>query len=64
LSLPRTAPSARDAGLDELLRPEFDIVTGATALAVAWSVCWSGRGGRGLVAAWNILAGLAFPSTS
>jgi hypothetical protein len=35
----------------------FDIVTGATAIAVALLV-WSGRAGRGLVAAWNIL-GLA-----
>lgn len=35
----------------------FDIVTGATALVVAL-IAWSGRGGRGLVAAWNIL-GLA-----
>ena len=32
----------------------FDIVTGATAIAVALLV-WSGRAGRGLVAAWNIL---------
>lgn len=35
----------------------FDIVTGITALAVAWLVA-TGRGGRRLVIAWN-LAGLA-----
>jgi hypothetical protein len=35
----------------------FDIVTGATALVVA-AIVWFGRGGRALVAAWNIL-GLA-----
>ena len=35
----------------------FDIVTGATAILVAWAVA-SGRGGRRLVIAWNLL-GLA-----
>lgn len=35
----------------------FDIVTGATAIIVA-ALVWSGRGGRRLVTAWNIL-GLA-----
>ncbi len=35
----------------------FDIITGATAIIVA-ALVWSGRGGRRLVAAWNIL-GLA-----
>lgn len=35
----------------------FDIVTGSTAIVVA-AMVWAGRGGRGLVAAWNIL-GLA-----
>ncbi len=32
----------------------FDIVTGATAIIVA-ALVWSGRGGRRLVTAWNIL---------
>ena len=35
----------------------FDIMTGVTAIAVALLV-WSGRAGRGLVAAWNVI-GLA-----
>jgi hypothetical protein len=35
----------------------FDILTGASALAVA-TVVWSGRGGKRLVAVWNV-AGLA-----
>ena len=35
----------------------FDIVTGATAIIVA-ALVWSGRGGRRLVTAWNIV-GLA-----
>ena len=35
----------------------FDIVTGATAIIVA-ALVWSGRGGRRLVTAWNVL-GLA-----
>ena len=35
----------------------FDVVTGATAIIVA-ALVWSGRGGRRLVATWNIL-GLA-----
>jgi hypothetical protein len=35
----------------------FDIVTGATAIVVA-ALAWSGKGGRLLVAAWNLL-GLA-----
>ena len=35
----------------------FDIVTGVTAIVVA-PLVWSGRAGRGLVSAWNIL-GLA-----
>ncbi len=32
----------------------FDIVTGATAIVVS-AVVWSGRGGRRLVATWNVL---------
>lgn len=32
----------------------FDIVTGATAIVVAWLVA-TGRAGRGLVAAWNVI---------
>jgi hypothetical protein len=35
----------------------FDILTGASALAVG-AVVWSGRGGKRLVAVWNV-AGLA-----
>ena len=35
----------------------FDIVTGTTAILVAWAVA-GGRGGRKLVGAWNVM-GLA-----
>ena len=35
----------------------FDIVTGLTAIAVAWLV-WSGRAGHRLVLAWNVVGSL------
>jgi hypothetical protein len=35
----------------------FDIVTGVTAIAVAWLV-WSGRAGHRLVLAWNVVGSL------
>jgi hypothetical protein len=44
----------RHAAGNELLRRNFDIVTGATAIIVAVLVA-RGYAGRGLVAAWNIL---------
>jgi hypothetical protein len=35
----------------------FDIVTGITAIGVAWAV-WRGVGGRRLATAWNVLGGV------